>query len=205
MWINEGCATSVISSYGVNRKPILNAKRQQMFSVPRPIKEENSLQMKKLPTIAQIGKAALLRVFKPHNTINALEQSSTSVVFPDEQYDLSKPIKSSYSNQHFMGSIQARSGNAFLVWGIQCGLHYLGKIEEEQSAFRAIAKLDCLHTKTSNGGYGIHAAPSHFIVKEWSSDDMSGDHETYTVYRLTPQQERDVRSYVGEFCENECV
>jgi hypothetical protein len=144
--------------------------------------------MKKLTTIAKIGEAALTRLFNPHNTINAMEQSSCDVVFPKQQmYDLDAKIETTYHNSHY-GSIQSISGRAYSVWSIGIGQRGLD-IMDGDTALDAIARLDCLKTLIP---------PSHFIVRDWSSDDISGDHETYTVYRLSQQQEGDIRSCLSE-------
>lgn len=145
--------------------------------------------MKKLSTINKIGQAALIHLFKPHSTINAMEQSVVEVCFPEEEFNLEADLKANHHSSHEMG-IQSNSGRSYQVWGIEIGRCFL-QVFEGDNALDAIARLKCLlRTGTK--------VPSHFIVREWSSNDISGDHETYTVYRLSQKQEADVQRYVDD-------
>lgn len=144
--------------------------------------------MKKLTTIAKIGEAALTRLFNPHYICNAMEQSSCDVVFPKQQiYELDDEINVACNNSHY-GNLQFKSGRGYSVWGIGIG-HVGVPIINGDNGLDAIARLDCLRFGT---------VPSHFIVRDWSSDDISGEKEIYTIYRLTPQQEGSIKSYVSD-------
>ncbi len=142
--------------------------------------------MKKLTTITKIGEAALTRLFKPHTTINAMEQSSCAVLFPREEYDMEAPLEFGSSSYHW-GELHFNSGSGYMVWSIELGLKALVVLDGD-TALDAIGRLECL----------AHTNPSHFIVREFSSDDVSGDHETYTVYRLSQKQEKSIQRYSWE-------
>ena len=145
--------------------------------------------MKKLSTINKIGQSALIHLYKPHSIYNAMEQSERSVCFPKEEYDLEVELKANHHSNNQM-NINSNSGRSYQTWGIEIGRQFL-KVYNGDNALDAIARLECLRSSETN-------SPSHLIVREWSSNDISGDHETYTVYRLSQKQEADVQRYVKD-------
>jgi hypothetical protein len=145
--------------------------------------------MKKLSTINKIGQSALIHLYKPHSIYDAMQQSERSVCFPKEEYDLEAELKVNRHSSNQM-NINYNSGRSYQVWGIEIGRRFL-KVLNGDNALDAIARLKCLKSSETS-------APSHLIVYEWSSNDVSGDHETYTVYRLSQKQEADVHRYVKD-------
>lgn len=117
-----------------------------------------------------------------------MEQSVVSVSFPKEEFDLEADLK---ANRHLSNKfgINSNYGRSYQVWGIEIGRRFLAKVFDGDTALDAVARLKCLLRM------GIDV-PSHFIVREWSSNDISGDNERYTVYRLSQKQEADVKRYV---------
>lgn len=143
--------------------------------------------MKKLSTINKIGQQALFRIYKPRHIYNALEQNERSLYFPGEEYDLEAELEAGHHSSKKM-HINSAFGQSYQVWGIEIGRQFLDVFDGD-NALDAIARLECLKSSETK-------SPSHFIVREWSSNDISGDSETYTVYRLSQKQEADVQRYV---------
>jgi hypothetical protein len=145
--------------------------------------------MKKLSTINKIGQSALIHLYKPHSIYNAMEQSERSVYFPKEEYNLGAQLNPGHHSSNEM-NINSNSGRSYQVWGIEIGRCFL-EVSKDENAFDAISKLECLKSSETS-------SPSHFIIREYSSDDISGDHETYTVYRISQKQEADIKAYVED-------
>jgi len=145
--------------------------------------------MKKLSTINKIGQSAFIYLYKPHRIYNTMEQSERSLCFPKKKYDFEVELKSNYRSSNQMNT-NSNSGRSYQAWGIEIGRCFL-KVFNGDNAFDAIARLECLKSSETN-------SPSHLIIREWSSNDISGDHETYTVYRLAQKQEADIQRYVKD-------
>ena len=133
-----------------------------------------------MKTLNQIGKDALTRIFKPVVKIDAMTEFYRSISFPNDEFDVSKPIEVKSNHQHY-GNLQFNSSVSYKVWGIELGLVHL-KIENGQSILDAISELKEL--------------PSHLIVLSWSNGDMGGEHEDYTVYRFSSKQDAIIRNLI---------
>ncbi|MCU0680225.1 MAG: hypothetical protein MUF50_02895 [Planctomycetes bacterium] len=136
-----------------------------------------------MKTITQIGKASLLKIFKPLSKIDAMEERYVTVQFPKEEFNLLAPIKANYDNHHW-GDLQFRSGTDYMFWGVALGLITI-EVKNEKSI------LDSIKKNRLRGFF-----PSHLIVKNWSNGDMGGEHEDYIIYRLSPKQEQSIRCKV---------
>lgn len=141
--------------------------------------------MKNLPSISKIGRAALLRLFKPHFIMTPEGQSECEVDFPTQEWDLQKHLNIRTSSVH-RDNLHADSSQDYLVWSIEIGLRPLMVLEDD-SALDAISRLDCLKM----------TAPSHLIIRHWHADNISGKSETYKVHRLAQWQETAIKNRVA--------
>ncbi len=126
-----------------------------------------------MKSIKKIGKMALIKLFSSGRYRGGI------IRFPEEEFDLSQVYDDLYFNQHY-GEIQSRGGINHYVWGIELGLRRLsltkGKTIED-GLLQFFIEVQ-------------YARPSHIIVSNWFSSDLTDDETTYTVYRLSERQEQ---------------
>lgn len=134
-------------------------------------------------TIAKIGKAALVRLFSSTDFRVAGTDTNISFEFPSEDFDLHALQRNGYINEHVLGSIQYIGGVSFHVWGIRLGLVTF-EVRDGETVAESLER-----TMEERAFY----CPSHLIVSRWSSDDLNGNEARYTIYRLSQEQEKNLK------------
>jgi hypothetical protein len=133
-------------------------------------------------TINKIGIAALTRLF------SSQKFGKGSVWVSEDEIDLSKGHSDQSVNSHH-GNIQTCGGVNYAVWSIELGFHWLD-MKEGLSVGQALTQL--LLKLEKNDVY-----PSHIIMKSWWSGDMiEGVENTYTIYRVTQEQQRLIKLHI---------
>ena len=126
-------------------------------------------------SITKIGNLALGRIYG--NKFDAKTEYERTFTVSKDEFNLTIFADANYTKDRWHGHYT--SGVSYEVWGITLGL----KPIPNDSAIIFDVITDTLK--------GSKEVPSHFIVKHWS-DYHDRKKESYTVYRLTQSQEKQI-------------